>query len=161
MGRLLGASLLRRFELECVAPDSAVLVPVPTSFFARIGRGIDHTLTIVRGMATETGLPVAEVLVRRHRRSQTAVPASERWSNVAHAIRCESVSELSGRTVVIVDDIRTTGATLTATCLAVHKVWKSSAMEAEDPPLAVWVATLAVARRGLGRGGTASGGAKP
>ncbi|MFN0131503.1 MAG: ComF family protein [Phycisphaerales bacterium] len=152
MGGLLGTALLKRFEIEGVDPSRAVLVPVPTSFVARISRGIDHTLAIARGMADETGMPIAAVLVRRHRRSQTDVPASQRWANVAGAMRCESTAELSGKVVVIVDDIRTTGATLTAAWQAVDKAWKRGGEESGAEMLGRWVATLAVARRGFGRG---------
>lgn len=97
------------------------LVPVPSRPAARRTRGYDPLLRIVRRAAAElrdSRQPVAVVPVLRHVRrvsDQAGLDAASRASNLAGALAVapSGVRLLAGRTVVAVDDVLTTGATLT------------------------------------------------
>ncbi|MFN7917261.1 MAG: ComF family protein [Vicinamibacterales bacterium] len=95
-----------------------VAVPVPLHARRRRERGFNQATDLAR----QLGLPVVHALARtRHTHTQTALPATERHANVTGAFRAtRHVRALAGTTVVLVDDVRTTGATLEA-CAVVLK----------------------------------------
>jgi predicted amidophosphoribosyltransferase len=134
---MLGRSLGKQLDAADVARRKTVLVPVPTSFWRRMERGIDHPLAIARGVARETGLPIVRALERRHRPTQQSLPASQRAANIAGAIRLKRWARLEGLTIVLVDDVTTTGATLAA---ATRAVSGRGRMKTE---VRVWAAVLA------------------
>jgi len=66
------------------------------------------------------GWPTAPLLRRtRHTHPQTAVAPSQRASNAAGSIAAEPI-DLAGWHVVLVDDVKTTGATLAACARALR-----------------------------------------
>jgi len=98
--------------------ESRAAIPVPLHRSRRRSRGFNQAGDLARHL----GLPVAHALVRiRDTSTQTALPAEERRANVASAFRpARSAAALRGATVLLVDDVRTTGATLDA-CAAALK----------------------------------------
>jgi ComF family protein len=114
LARPLGA-LLRR---ECApALDGAdCVVPVPLHPWRHLRRGFNQALDLAR----ETGVPVLAALRRRRgRTSQTRHHADARHANVRRAFAPgRHATGVTGRVVVLVDDVTTTGATLDA-CAAV------------------------------------------
>lgn len=162
------------------------IIPVPTSRWHRMQRGIDHTLVLSRGVVSELrrrGLAarVRTALAREHRPAQPLVRASERERNVAGSMRVsrslyqrvrgtvqsfafrEGVRDArhqppavtiasAPRLRVVVDDVRTTGATLKAACRALRpghglRGRGGSSSEGLGTMDAVWVLTAAVAER--------------
>lgn len=120
LGRLLGLRL--RHELERFNQGSGgVIVPMPISVRRRLVRGVDHTLVLARAASNECGLPVKRLLRRSHRPSQLSVPPSEREANVRGSIRARKGARAPESGIVIVlDDVRTTGATMRAACRAIE-----------------------------------------
>lgn len=114
LGRALGARLQESGLLRHSDPSAVVVVPVPTTWRRRMGRGVDHSLCIARAIAHRGGWATSRLLARSHRPSQRSVPASERARNVSGSIRLRRGAGLGGRTVVLVDDVMTSGATLRA-----------------------------------------------
>jgi ComF family protein len=90
-----------------------ILVPVPSSHSAARQRGGDHVLRLTR-LAAGAGDTVAPVLqVRAAAADSAGLSASERERNLhGHLRACPPRSGRSAR-VVLVDDIATTGTTLT------------------------------------------------
>lgn len=95
-----------------------VIVPVPITRLRRFHRGFNQSEMLARGISEVTGIPVdATSLVRRRfSGSQTRLSGEQRLSNVRSAFELVSSSALSGRHALVVDDIFTTGATLSV-CL--------------------------------------------
>jgi ComF family protein len=109
MGRLMGASL----AAWGLRPD--VLIPVPLHRARRRWRGFNQAELLARACAERAGLPVDEVVLRRVRATTPqvrTVSAEERRRNVAGAFAVQG--RLAGRTVVLIDDVCTTAATLRA-----------------------------------------------
>ncbi len=145
LGRELGRTLLNRLAAAGIPADRAVLVPVPTSLVRRLVRGIDHTLVLARAVRSVTGIPIVRALRRSHRPSQLDVPRSARRANVARSIRCRSSRGLAGKTIVVLDDVVTTGATMSAACRALAAGIRRSygARPARGVrPAAIWVACV-------------------
>lgn len=111
VGRL---SALIRADLGNVLVGADCVVPVPLHWTRQWTRGFNQAADLAKGL----GLPVVHALARvRRTTTQTALPSARRRANVkdAFAIRRGYVPRLlRGRTVVLVDDVCTTGATLEA-----------------------------------------------
>ncbi len=103
------AALMRdRCKLALDGADAAV--PVPLHASRRRERGFNQALDLARGL----GLPVAKCITRvRATESQITLPAADRHRNILDAFAPARLTRsISGRIVVLVDDVSTTGATL-------------------------------------------------
>lgn len=118
----LGAAVARRWSR--VAAGGDVLVPVPVHAARARQRGYDQAELIARAAAAELGLPYAPILERaRATVAQFDLDRATRATNVQGAFRLkprlaarpgDATSLVAGRWIVLVDDVVTTGATLTA-----------------------------------------------
>ncbi len=140
LGRLLGERIARDRARLGLDRMTLTLVPVPTSTRRRLARGIDHTLVLSRSVARASGGRVVRALTRAHRPEQWAVPPSERGRNVAGAFRVRRRLGSGASHIVLVDDIRTTGATLRASARALVACWSRE----ERARRVLWVATVGV-----------------
>ena len=96
-----------------VLSGADILVPVPLHRYRQRERGFNQA----RQLAKHLELPVVNALVRtRNTSSQADLPASKRRANVRGAFVARA--DVEGLTIVLVDDVATTGATLNA-CAAV------------------------------------------
>ena len=103
-----------------LAPVDAV-VPVPLSRPRELERGYNQAAVLGEGVAEALGVPLQPGWLVRTRatQSQARLRATERRANVDGAFAASP--DLSGRHVLLVDDVLTTGATLaaaTAACAA-------------------------------------------
>lgn len=144
--RDLGRDLAHALRDECAAaaidPASLAIVPVPTSFWRRLSRGLDHTLTLARSVAEHLDARVAPSLARTHRPSQVSVAAGDRWTNVRGTMRAVRPPP-ANTTIVLLDDVMTTGATMTEACRALRDGVKRNGI---DPTPRTWAAVLAVSQ---------------
>lgn len=92
------------------------LVPVPLHPRKQRRRGYNQAEWICRGLAEQTGLPILTDAVRRavFTRTQTHLDPLGRRGNVEHVFQAAHTDGLAGKHLVLVDDVLTTGATLTA-----------------------------------------------
>src|SRR5581483_1459866 len=76
-------------------------------------RGFNQSRILAYTLADFLGVPCRPGCVRRIRRTpqQTHQTPAERWSNVRGAFRCRTGLDLRSKTIVLVDDVLTTGAT--------------------------------------------------
>jgi len=100
-------------ELRAVAlPTADMVIPLPLSAARLRQRGFNQAIEIARPLARTHGLPL--LLDGCHRvidtPPQALLPWKERRRNVRHAFECST--DCAGRSVVVVDDVMTTGATL-------------------------------------------------
>lgn len=79
-------------------------------------RGYNQCRLLARGIGQQTGLPVADGLLRRNSfdGSQTQRRHSERMAAVETAFCLQPAARLSGRHLLLTDDVMTSGATLIA-----------------------------------------------
>lgn len=93
--------------------DIDVIVPMPMHRLKQIRRGYNQTHRIAAGISRATSIPVAEALtaIRPHR-TQTSLTREERLANTSGIFKTTDPSALSGRGVLLLDDVCTTGSTL-------------------------------------------------
>ncbi len=133
-GRMMG----RRMKEEGrFVGDIDCLVPIPLHGRRRAKRGYNQAELLARGIGEVTGLPVESgVLERRvNNVSQTRQSAYGRQSNAEGIFNVRFPNTLEGKTVLLVDDVLTTGSTLGDACRTLGLI--------ED--VRVKVATFAVA----------------
>lgn len=118
------ASLLRD---RCASHSvGAALVPVPMHKKRSRQRGYDQVAILVHAVGQQTGQPVLEVLEKvRETRTQVGLSAAERSLNLIDAFAVKSTSRLP-RDVILVDDVTTTGATLSECARALRNSGVSS-----------------------------------
>jgi ComF family protein len=92
------------------------IVPVPLHPRRKRKRGFNQSELLARELGDRAGIRTAAgALVRRKDTPpQTGLSAAARRANVRGAFAARHVSQVSGRTVVLVDDVLTTGATASA-----------------------------------------------
>ena len=93
--------------------SSAVLVPCPRSHAAKRKNGYDHTVELCRSLSRFTGFPVSRTLCRKSGgKMQKNLSGEDRRRNIKGRFFVKEPSELTGKTVLLVDDVTTSGATL-------------------------------------------------
>lgn len=105
-------------------PPQALVVPVPLSRKRLRERGFNQSELIARRVAHTLSLPCTpDALSRtRHTTPQTEMQKrSDRLENVNGAFTCLAPGIIQGKTLLLVDDVLTTGATLSA-CAKALKV---------------------------------------
>ena len=117
--------------------DVDLVVPVPLHWTRRLSRGYNQAEVLAREVAKRLGAPCnAGLLVRQKRtKTQTKVSAQERSGNVRGAFALRGQPPAGVRHILLVDDVYTTGATLSA-C-------RDALSSALGPSVRISLATLA------------------
>lgn len=91
-------------------PD--LILPVPLAAERLAQRGFNQALEIARPLARTLGMALSVGHVHRNRDTppQSQLAWKDRKKNIRHAFECET--DLRGKTVLVIDDVMTTGATL-------------------------------------------------
>ena len=93
------------------------IIPLPVHWRHWLKRGYNQTYYIARGISRVTHIPVLRGVVVRRKRGTTQTQArgiDERKKNVQGSFRLKHMERVEGMHVLLVDDVLTTGATLTS-----------------------------------------------
>lgn len=110
--RAMGEVLMELYDM--ILPkelEEAVVVPLPTIGRHVRERGLDHTLTLAKGLAKRRGWKCERILARAVDTVQVGVKAAEREIQASKAY--EVAGEVDAeKTYLLIDDVWTTGATM-------------------------------------------------
>jgi ComF family protein len=114
VGELLGQALAALVRQDEVLSTADAVCPVPLHPARLRERGFNQSLLLAAAISMSTRIPLAEFLARtKNTATQTAKTSPEaRLKNLAGAFRLRPDAGTSGKRVLLVDDVMTTGATL-------------------------------------------------
>lgn len=111
LGRIIGEELRLTQMLQGVD----AIIPVPMHWRKRMLRGYNQAEVLARGISQSTGLPLSnELRALRTHKSQTRVDRLTRLHNVDGIFRLRHPERVDGLHLLLIDDVCTTGATLTS-----------------------------------------------
>ena len=119
LARPLGRHMAGRLGPIAFAHRADLIVPVPLHIWRRLRRGYNQAELLAREISGFSGLPLDARVLRRRRagRRQLGLSRRERRRSLAGCFAAEQ-ARARGRTILLIDDVVTTGATL-ETCARV------------------------------------------
>ena len=119
MGHLMAQRYSRLPELA----EAEIVIPVPLYPSRARKRGYNQSELLARAFAQEMQLPcsVASLIRVRDTQSQTKLGRKGRLENMTGAFACTQPQEVHNKTVLLIDDVATTGATLEGCALALRQ----------------------------------------
>lgn len=101
-----------------------LIIPVPVHRRREIKRGYNQSLLFAQAIAGETSSIICKDLLVKEgqRRSQTKKGRSERFQNVLDTFRLIKPERAVGKSILLVDDVVTTGATIEAAFYLLKKI---------------------------------------
>jgi len=141
MAEALGDLLGERCRALPGLPTFDAVVPVPTPWLRRAWRGIDHSGVLAARVARALGRPVRCPLRQREGPTQVGQSRTDRLRRGNPFVARGPVARVLGddRTLLLVDDVRSTGSTLRQAARALRAI---------DAGVLVWGAVVAVADLG-------------
>lgn len=107
-----------------ILQDDIVFVPVPAHWSRLLKRRYNQSAELCRALARETGLRTIPDALQRTRRTavQDGMTVDQRHANLRNAISVNPKTErnLQGRSICLVDDVMTSGATLSTAAGVLH-----------------------------------------
>jgi ComF family protein len=114
-GTMLGKHLGKKMLTENIFTSADYLIPIPLHSLKLRERGYNQSECIAAGITSVTKIPMrTNILYRtRYTQSQTHLNFAERQENVKDVfmIKKNSGKHIEGKTIILVDDVMTTGAT--------------------------------------------------
>ena len=100
-----------------------MIIPVPLHPKKQIQRGYNQSTQIANGIGSKLLIPVLEdVLYRKAAtKTQTKKGKVDRWENVEDVFDIHTSAQLEGKKIILIDDVITTGSTIEACAIAIHK----------------------------------------
>lgn len=123
-GVFLGQELGKTIKEAPLFEGLDYLIPVPLHPKREKERGYNQSMMIAQGINEVTGIPIGDqYLVRSvNTATQTHKSKEERWQNVKDIFEIRHAEQLEGKSVLLIDDVLTTGATLEACALKLSTV---------------------------------------
>ena len=123
IGVVMGRMMARELTGSGLFDDIDALVTVPLARKRERERGYNQSLMLARGVSEVTGLPINNKVVRRTKfmGSQTRRGRWERNENVEDVFELTDGHGLSGKHLLLIDDVVTTGATIIACAQEMRK----------------------------------------
>lgn len=137
MGEWLGEELRNSGDFD----DVDMIVPVPLHLRRRLKRGYNQSEQLAIGISRRMGVECdfRSVCRRSYNESQTTKSRVERWGNVARIFEVRRAERLRGRHILLVDDVLTTGATISSCAIEIIKACEGD--------VRISIASLAVSNR--------------
>ncbi len=112
------AAPLAQIILESWLPDNkpyGIIVPIPLHSQRQKKRGFNQSALLAKHLGEHLKLPVKETALQRirHTPPQVGLRANERLVNMQGAFQANP-QQVSGQSIILIDDVYTTGATMSA-----------------------------------------------
>jgi len=119
------AKTMARYMQPLVLNDGAerIIVPVPLHRSRLWRRGFNQSALVASELSRRLGIPFSALALQRTRRTPAlkGMSALQRRKAVAGAFRVRDKETVAGRTIILIDDVLTTGSTAEACARALKK----------------------------------------
>jgi len=90
-----------------------LIIPIPLHRLRKIDRGYNQSYYIAKGLSKYFNIPLSGKILFRSKftKSQTTLNLKEREENISGAFNLKKHKTVSGKNILLVDDVITTGAT--------------------------------------------------
>lgn len=114
VGTFLGRQLANSIKNRIINWNISIIIPIPLHHLKKAERGFNQSFYIAKGLSKELNIPVGNKIVKRKRftQSQTTMTLKEREENISDAFSLKRNENLSGKNILLIDDVITTGATI-------------------------------------------------
>ncbi len=118
VGVYLGKLCGKRLQENPLFVSADIIIPVPLHRQKQLKRGYNQSLSFAEGLSEKMLTPIGiDNLIRTaSTESQTKKSRTSRYENMKEVFAVKNTSLLTGKHILLVDDIITTGATLEACC---------------------------------------------
>jgi ComF family protein len=105
------------------AQDFEVIIPVPLHPSRLRKRGYNQSAKFAEGLSEKLAIPFSDQIMSRKLKTETQTRKSKlhRWENMDEVFKVDNPSEIEGKSILLVDDVITTGSTLEACALVLLK----------------------------------------
>lgn len=115
-------NLIKIYPPPWCSPESVILTSTPLSLRRYLERGFNQTELLARWLAKKTGFRYTPLLEKiRHTHHQSRLTRDARITNVRGTYSVKPRIDLTGKTVLLIDDVISTGATFEACALALRE----------------------------------------
>ncbi|MBO9675003.1 MAG: ComF family protein [Sphingobacteriaceae bacterium] len=116
VGVVLGNMLGERLKISAIYQNIDLIIPVPLHHKKYRHRGYNQCTFIAEGIAQEMKIEFSEGILVRNKatESQTKKSRYNRYQNMKDVFQVNSIESITGKHILLVDDVITTGATLEA-----------------------------------------------
>ena len=133
LGSIMGSELMMAGYLS----DIDLIMPLPIHWTKRLRRGYNQTEYLARGISKSTGIPVSlDLKCNKAHKSQTKYSSEARKALTDNIFTLRNPGRYHGKHLLIIDDVCTTGATITAAAQAILR---------DAPGATISIATLSAA----------------
>lgn len=115
VGEYLGIKSAEIMKERISGWNPEIILPVPLHSLRKAERGFNQSAEIAKGISKTIKVPYRSKFIKRKKytQTQTQFNLAERKENVQNAFSARERKQLKGTKVIIVDDVITTGATVT------------------------------------------------
>jgi len=109
------ARLMARAGRKVIA-EADIIIPVPLHWTRLWKRRFNQAAYLAQHIATSSGKPFDPFILKRVRATpqQVGLDAKERHKNMRKAFAVKLTADVKGKSILLVDDVRTTGATISS-----------------------------------------------
>jgi competence protein ComFC len=109
---LLGRAMATIIRSDHVLKDADMIVPIPLFWWKYLRRGYNQAALLSQIVSEECAIKIADIMRRiKHTKTQTRLDEEARRRNVRNAFAVKN-GEIEDKTVLLIDDVLTTGATM-------------------------------------------------
>lgn len=124
IGPCLSKLVAFRLREQAFFKDIDALIPVPLHRKKQRKRGYNQSEWIAKGLQEVSGIPVNTTLLGRsvHNTSQTTRNLWSRWENAQGLFEVKDIQDFTGKHLLLVDDVLTSGSTMEACTKALQLI---------------------------------------